>query len=197
MTADTLNLISRGSAVKKIILFLLFFAVALPLPLAADELREEYADELKDWSVETTVELRTDSYHAPTPLKTPSGITIVSTKQLVSLLKEGAVLANVLGDGNGRYTYTNSIPGSVWLPGGGDGGAFGDEVQKRLSGKVRTLTKRPDQPVVVYCLNSECWLSYNAALRLQRDGFSVFWYRGGINAWKSAGLGMEETRTKW
>ena len=43
-------------------------------------------------------------------------------------------------------------------------------------------------PLVFYCLSTECWMSYNAALRAINMGFTnVLWYRGGIEAWKAAG----------
>ncbi len=38
-------------------------------------------------------------------------------------------------------------------------------------------------------LSRECWVSYNAALRAINAGYTnVLWYRGGIEAWKAAGL---------
>ena len=42
---------------------------------------------------------------------------------------------------------------------------------------------------MVYCLDAKCWLSYNAALRLDALGYeNLYWYRGGIAAWKAANL---------
>ncbi len=44
-------------------------------------------------------------------------------------------------------------------------------------------------PLVFYCQNTYCWMSYNAALRAIKMGFTqVLWYRGGIEAWQKAGL---------
>ena len=40
-----------------------------------------------------------------------------------------------------------------------------------------------------YCQGTYCWMSYNAALRAINLGYTnVLWYRGGIEAWKQAGL---------
>jgi rhodanese-related sulfurtransferase len=50
---------------------------------------------------------------------------------------------------------------------------------------------QPDktQPVGVFCVSAECWLSVNAALRLRALGYTnVQWYRGGIEAWMAAKL---------
>jgi rhodanese-related sulfurtransferase len=41
--------------------------------------------------------------------------------------------------------------------------------------------------MVFYCVDSECWLSYNAALRAIALGYTnVMWYRGGIASWRTA-----------
>ncbi|MND08271.1 hypothetical protein D3C83_307850 [compost metagenome] len=45
-----------------------------------------------------------------------------------------------------------------------------------------------------FCVDTECWLSYNAALRAIRLGYSnVMWYRGGISAWSAAELPMAQS----
>ncbi len=43
--------------------------------------------------------------------------------------------------------------------------------------------------IVTYCQGVQCWGSYNAALRAVRLGYTnVHWYRGGMDAWRGAGL---------
>ena len=43
------------------------------------------------------------------------------------------------------------------------------------------------KPMLFYCQNTQCWMSYNAALRAIAMGHTrVFWYRGGIEAWQQA-----------
>nr|WP_146910579.1 rhodanese-like domain-containing protein [Arenimonas daejeonensis] len=50
---------------------------------------------------------------------------------------------------------------------------------------------RKDRPMVFYCQSTQCWMSYNAALRAINLGYTkVLWYRGGIEAWQQAGLPM-------
>ena len=57
-----------------------------------------------------------------------------------------------------------------------------------------SLTATKDAPVVVFCLSSQCWLSYNTALRLVAAGFTnVQWYRGGVEAWQGAGLPLVQS----
>ena len=49
-----------------------------------------------------------------------------------------------------------------------------------------------DRPMVFYWASIQCWMSYNAALRAIRMGYQkVGWYRGGIEAWKDAGMPVE------
>src|SRR5262249_16667725 len=56
-------------------------------------------------------------------------------------------------------------------------------------GLLATSVPKRDTPLVFFCHSSKCWLSYNAALRAIGAGYTnVLWYRGGIAAWKAAGL---------
>ncbi len=46
--------------------------------------------------------------------------------------------------------------------------------------------------VVVFCNGIHCWRSVKAAMALERMGFTkIFWYRLGMNDWKSKGYPME------
>ncbi len=50
------------------------------------------------------------------------------------------------------------------------------------------------QPIVVYCANTECDLSPKAAERLQDLGYeNVADFEGGIEEWKAAGFAVEES----
>jgi rhodanese-related sulfurtransferase len=52
--------------------------------------------------------------------------------------------------------------------------------------------------MVFFCANARCWLSYNAALRAVRLGYSgVRWYRGGIDAWGRSGGALVEPKLVW
>ncbi len=150
-----------------------------------------YADESRDWGIAPTHRLRQQPYHGPTPLQIP-GAKVIQTRQLQALLAgpESPVLIDVLSDG-GHAT----LAGAVWLSGAGRGANFLDPVQSVLTQLLAQLTRGDKaRPVVFFCADSQCWLSYNAALRAVAAGHSrVYWYRGGVEAWTAAGLPLAKT----
>ena len=148
--------------------------------------------EAEDWGVPETDQLRQDSFHAPTPSMHPAA-SVVNTKDLHAMLigpNPPVTINAVSGD-----KQVTSIPGSVWLPAAGQGGAFDDDIQTHLASTIATVTGNDlARPIVVYCLDANCWLSYNAALRLDALGYeTLYWYRGGIAAWKAATLPVRMT----
>lgn len=102
---------------------------------------------------------------------------MIDTAHLESWLRRDndLVVVNVLSPE--KYCRRH-IPGSANVP--LSVANFIEEIES----KVRDC----DAPVVVYCANSECELSHEAADRLERAGFSqVYEYAGGMRAWKEAG----------
>lgn len=150
-----------------------------------------YADEDRDWGIAATHRLRLPPYHAPTPLEIP-GAQVVDTRELQAMLAGTGrpVLIDVLS-GEGHET----LAGAVWLGGAGRGEEFDDAVQADLAPLLMRLTKGDKvQPMVFFCASSQCWLSYNAALRAVAAGYKrVYWYRGGIDAWTEAELPTART----
>ena len=150
-----------------------------------------YADESRDWGIAPTHRLRQPPYHAPTPLQIP-GAEVVHTRQLQTMLvgPVAPILIDVLSDG-GHAT----LAGAVWLSGAGRGTNFLDPAQSVLTQLLAQLTRGDKaRPLVFFCVDSQCWLSYNAALRAVVAGYSrVYWYRGGIEAWTAAGLPLAKT----
>lgn len=70
------------------------------------------------------------------------------------------------------------VPGANNIP--LDGGGFIDQ--------VRGVTESPDDKVIVYCANTECELSPQAARALEDAGYTnVLDFEGGVEEWKSAG----------
>ena len=78
-----------------------------------------------------------------------------------------------------------SLPGAVFLQGGGSGTddkAYVDDYGSR----VAALTGGDKgKPIVTLC-HPDCWGSYNAAKRLAGLGYTrVYWYREGVEGWQA------------
>lgn len=147
---------------------------------------QPWAGEDRDWGVAPSAQLRQPPYSAPTPLSIP-GARVLATQALKDMIETGnAPLLIDVASGEGHRT----LPGAYWLPGAGRGAHFIDEIQGSLADLLDRLTQGDKQrPVVFFCVNTQCWLSYNAALRAAVAGYAqVLWYRGGIEAWNAAGL---------
>lgn len=155
------------------------------------------AAELQEFGVPEQSTLRTGNHSGPTPTTIP-GARRVTTAEVVAMLRAGPpppVLIDV-ATGGGHPT----IPGATWLPRGGLGTGFEDEVQRGLVATAERLAGGDrGRAIVTFCPNQNCWLSYNAALRLVRAGFTnVHWYRGGYQAWAAAGQPtMPSSVTGW
>ena len=140
--------------------------------------------ERQDMGVPATAQLKSGGLHGPTPNELPGG-RLVTTPELVQLLQnpsQGTLVFDVLG---GQQMLPNAIP----VVPASQGGSFDDNVQREFGQYLQQVTQgRKDRPMVFYCQSSQCWMSYNAALRATRLGYTnVLWYRGGIEAWQQAG----------
>ena len=150
-----------------------------------------FAFEDKDWGIEPTTVPKTVP-HAPTPTSIP-GARVIKTMELKGLLdKDKRVVVIDVLESKTRVT----IRGAFWMPGGGDGRFFYAE-KKRFSSALEKLTAGDrTRPVVFLCLNSECWLSYNASLHALEAGYTnVIWYRGGTVSWLSASLELRKPKS--
>lgn len=141
--------------------------------------------ERQDYGVPPTKQLHGGPMHGPTPASIPGG-QVITTKGLAALVQERQaphVLFDVLGG-------PQMLPGAVPASWAAQGGSFRDQVQQQFGQMLQQATQgRKDMPVVFYCQSTQCWMSYNAALRAINLGYSnVLWYRGGIEAWQMAGL---------
>ena len=145
--------------------------------------------ERQDFGVPPTKQLHAGAMHGPTPASIPGG-QVITTKGLVALVQGRqvpSVVFDVLGQGE---ALPNAVP-AVWLS---QSGSFNDAVQQQAGQMFAQQTRgRKDVALVFYCLSRECWMSYNAALRAIHAGYTnVLWYRGGIEAWKFAGLPTQQ-----
>jgi PQQ-dependent catabolism-associated CXXCW motif protein len=142
-------------------------------------------------------ELRLHDLSAPTPEEIP-GARVIGTEELREALKAPLetrpLLFDVIGD-DGHMT----LPGSIWLPGAGRGTSFDDEIQAQLARLLELATRENrNRELVFFCASSNCWLSYNAALRAAKLGYSgVRWYRGGIEGWRAGGGELALPRIVW
>ena len=139
--------------------------------------------------------LRLSDYSAPTPLSIP-GAMLIDTPELRERIagERPALLFDTAG-GSGH----DSMPGAIWLPGAGLGTGFDDAVQQQLERTLEAVTKGDRaRALVFFCVSRTCWLSYNSALRAVRLGYrEVYWYRGGLEAWRAAGGELEPPKIVW
>jgi PQQ-dependent catabolism-associated CXXCW motif protein len=155
------------------------------------------AAEDADFGVPPPPTLRLAELHAPTPRDLP-GARVMLTRELRERLQGPAESRPLLFDVLGGDSH-HSLPGAIWLPGAGRGESFDDAVQAQLNQLLRAATRADrDRPVVFFCQGTQCWLSYNAALRAVKLGYrAVYWYRGGIEAWLAAGETLAPLRFSW
>ena len=167
----------------------------LLLVLAACMAVPALANEDVDYGVPPVSALRTSDFHAPTPREVPGAKTIGTSALRDSLRAEPQpLLFDVLGG-----DVHQSLPGAIWLPGAGRGQSFTDTIQARFAQALEAAAKGDRKRVLVFfCQGPECWLSYNAALRAVRLGYeTVYWYRGGIEAWIAAGGDLAPMKLTW
>src|SRR5215813_2181518 len=169
----------------------LVMALVIPLGASGQNVDEVMQMERRDFGVPPTAQLHDGAMHGPTPASIPGG-QVVTSKGLVGLVQGRQapfVLFDVLGQ---PETLPNAVP-AAWLA---QPGSFDDAVQQQAGQMLEQLTQgRKDVVLVFYCLSPECWMSYNGALRAIHAGYTnVLWYRGGIEAWKMAGLPTSQPR---
>jgi PQQ-dependent catabolism-associated CXXCW motif protein len=160
-----------------------------PQPGAAD-LDQLMQLERQDYGVPPTSQLHSGEMHSPTPASIPGG-QVITTKGLVELLQGGQVpvlTLDVLGGSEMIRNAQHAVPAA-------QAGSFNDQTQQQFGQYLEQATGGNKQyPIVLYCLSPHCWMSYNASLRAIALGYTnVLWYRGGIEAWKQAGLPVQST----
>lgn len=166
--------------------FTMLMVLAATLVAGRQAFAQGLAEEDRDWQVQPPVALRQAPYSAPTPTRIPEG-KVVRTADLLLMTQSSPppVLIDVAA-GEGHET----LPAAVWIPGAGRGDNFIDTTQAELNVLLSGLTAgNRDRSLVFFCVNAQCWLSFNAARRAIAAGYrEVYWYRGGYAAWKAAGL---------
>ncbi len=148
--------------------------------------------ERQDYGVPATAQLHNGPMHGPTPVSIPGG-QVITTKGLVALVQGKQapyLLFDVLGG-------PEILPGAQNAIAAHQAGSFNDQNQTQFGAYLEQVTRgSKDMPLVFYCLSTQCWMSYNASLRAINLGYrNVLWYRGGVEAWKMAGLPTMDPRT--
>ncbi|MFY2762786.1 rhodanese-like domain-containing protein [Arenimonas sp. MALMAid1274] len=155
-----------------------------PGPQGNDQLARLVQMERQDMGVAPTAQLKTGGMHGPTPTSVPGG-RLITTPELVQLLQNPGAQAMVFDVLGGPQQLPNAIP----VVPASQPGDFQDQTQREFGQYLQQATQgRKDRPMVFYCQSTQCWMSYNAALRAINLGYTqVYWYRGGIEAWQQAG----------
>lgn len=129
--------------------------------------------------------LRIGSYHYPTPEKIDN-VNEIFSEQIIQFLtrKENIVLIDVIC---GDFT----IPTANCIYGGGLASSdlgVDSQIEKNLLLILNQITQNKNLPILFFCEDDHCWLSANSAFRAAKQGYKVYWYRGGMKLWKSKGL---------
>ena len=126
----------------------------------------------------------------------PPGVARIDAAAVAALRGQAVLIDVVPAEGGVRDAITGdwrlarpavSIPGAHWFPEAGRGNPD-PAIERWFVGGVRTLAaRRPGRPIIVFCL-ADCWMSWNAALRLHRAGVRpVLWFGEGSDGWRDLG----------
>jgi PQQ-dependent catabolism-associated CXXCW motif protein len=143
-----------------------------------------FAEEDRNESVPSQKALREQQLHAPTPTEIP-GAKVITTEALRKALS-----------GEKPPVLVDVRRAQEVIPGAHMNNALGTDFTSsgaRVAADFLTgIAPDKSAPIIFYCVNWECWMSYNATLRAVEAGYTnALWYRGGIAAWFEAGLPLE------
>jgi adenylate cyclase len=140
----------------------------------------DHLDEKTDFHIASTADLR-ENVASPTPVDVP-GATTVTTEDVVKLLEHNPLVITTA-------VPNPTVPGAIRfdLP---TSGTLSDEWQIALQALMRRVTPGDQQrPIVTFAYSINQWNSRNLTLRLVALGYSsVYWYRGGWEAWDAHDL---------
>lgn len=133
----------------------------------------------------------------------PEGVRKINVQEALQLhRRRGALFIDVTpAEGGRRNEMTGvwalaeahqTIPRAHWFPEAGRGQIETAIESRFLGGVARLYHGRRRRPIVVFCL-ADCWMSWNAALRLRRAGYrDVRWLADGVDGWREKGLMLED-----
>lgn len=124
--------------------------------------------------------------------RVPHGVTRIDTAHAAALAGRALFLDVSPAEGaireiGGHWRLARphqSIPGAHWFPEAGRGVPPPGIAAGFDAGVIRLTRGQRDRRIVVFCL-ADCWMSWNAALRLKRAGYTrVSWFADGLDGWK-------------
>lgn len=139
-------------------------------------------------------------YRAPVH-QPPRGVGRIAPSALRSLRPDvDVILVDVLPaegghrEADGRWVLASdhaSIPGAHWFPESGRGEPLPAIAAAFERGIARLTRGNRHRMIVTYCL-SDCWMGWNAAKRLNGQGYdNVWWLAEGTDGWRELGLNLK------
>jgi rhodanese-related sulfurtransferase len=117
----------------------------------------------------------------------------LDTREVVDVLLQEPRQAVLLD----AYCGLRSLPGSQCIVGAGiayDDEAADKDLASVLQKALAALVPNRDTRIVVFGASTNDWRAVNAVLRIGKLGYpNVDWYRGGVSAWREAGLPHVQT----
>ncbi len=126
-------------------------------------------------------------YYTPEVLP---GAVIVTAEQVKQLMAKGALLYDVRPQSCYRRGH---IPGAINLTYEMNSPKEVDYDDALDRFDVTRLPKDKNAPVIFQCGGAECWYCYKASRYALKAGYKkVYWFRGGLPAWRAAGYPVEQ-----
>jgi rhodanese-related sulfurtransferase len=120
-----------------------------------------------------------------TPRALP-GATVVDAAEVARLLEDGAVYVDTRTETQFKAGHP---AGARWLPYVEKSDKDADYDASKDGFDVARLPADRDAALVLACNGAECWKSYKASRAALKAGYrKVYWFRGGLPAWRAAGL---------
>lgn len=149
----------------------------------------DFADEHEDLHLAPTDRLDDQADRPGTPLIVRGATTIDTEKLKAMRVRDPGLL--IVDAGMGLAVPEHAI----WVWANQEQFDSDPSVAAVIATVERSAHGNKATPVVVMGDGPRGSLSYNAALRLVRNGYSqVYWYRGGEQSWAQAGLPAQELR---
>jgi rhodanese-related sulfurtransferase len=140
-------------------------------------------------------------YGGATPTSFP-GVSVVDAVQVKALAETGAIIIDPrtkmeYSEEHIKFTHEGKVIEAIYM-------RFKDRSENKVDFDLSkdTIKKSVVQQatagdkskkLIFYCNGTSCWKSYKAIKHLKEDGYSsLYWFRGGIPAWKAKGFGTSK-----